>query len=1090
VARELKITTPLCAGVSSPIGISPAEMPMFSWTLVHESADAVQETARVTVYIKNGTKHGEEIWDSGVTYTDIQSMIYSGPALHPRTSYRFKIECTDTKGASAHAESSFETALGVCVPGAPFSVWEGADAVYRPEKNFFTSSMESFSYEATVRLKRHSKRAGLVFGASGGSPDDSHSENTESYFLLSLDASDDGPAVKIYRYGFSSSDKKEIPLYTIRSKEKEVLPQGIDPQSEFISADISDVLTKDNVFDAHRIKIHSQRGAVAIMIDGTYICRFDDGLNLTGMNSGAKKDVSFTASLPTLSSVGFFVGENDTAFFSDVTINDEYPIPVYSDGIFAKDIKNGKMGISSDGYRLFGGKSGKIIYADPSCSNITLFRTEHVISSFGDTSSLPASARLYVGATCDYDLYCCGERLTNIPVSYCGADNVYFYKVFQLDDIVSSNSEISLGFALFEGICRSDICGLITLLSVRYSDGTEKLFPSSCDSFKFMLSSIFTRKGNRGGILNYSESKLLSEFSIPGFDDDKWKTPSDHIKRSSDISFIPEPYAKTDSKKITPKLCTEISSPSGNRYIYDAGGCISGFIRLSLPLKKSIFVRLYTEKYLEEPAEKKTDMCELNVIPGNEIASFTFVQNAGEKDKKLFIEDTVCETRFSVCTFRFIEIITSGEAVASEKTEVIPVTAVSSSSSFVCDDKNLNKLFKNALKTVTSSFLTIPAKEPLGTLEPIESIYGCCGILFGASALCDCTPLLKKALVLAEQKNDNVFVIQKISYLLYTLSRDKRALEKALSTLEYVTSVSGELMGDAEDTAILFPNRAIRRYAELAEGLTFSVRLCKQYKKEYLKEISDALKDLKKSFTEFFRSDMLSEYRAKNELDNFYAYAAPLHSGLFENEFSAAKRLSELTYSFADDITRAFPDTETSALICKVLFEKNLETASETVLRCEKPSMWMDHIRRGSTVLRDHRQTGSAFNLISECSCESLTVIEHIVRNLLGISIGETNGSFINYRISPSLNAFSRVKASFDTIYGNIELGWSSKASVTKFILEVPQCSSVSLEFSDLKDLRILNDNGGIADKAHVHVSGRVCTLELSSGKYDIQLMM
>ena len=927
MARELKITAPLCSGVSSPIGISPAEMPMFSWTLVHENTDAHQETARITVFIKTGTKHGEEIWDSGIIHTDIQSMIYKGPSLSPRTAYRFRIECTDTNGASAHAESSFETSLGPSVPSLPFSAWEGADAVYRPEKNFFTSSMESFSYEATVRLKRSGKKAGLVFGASSVSSDEDtpENDNTESYYLLSLDASEELPTVKLFRYGFSPSDKADIPLYTIRSKEREILPEWVDPESEFISADISDVLTKENVFDPHKLKIHSRKGAIAVSIDGTYICRFDDGLSLTYMSESAKKDTSFTASLPTLSSVGFFVGENDTAFFTDVIINDEYPIPVYSDGIFSKDIKSGKMGISSDGYRLFGGKSGKVIFSDPSCSNITLFRTEHVISSHDNSSTLPISARLYVCTTCDYDLYCCGERLTNIPVSYCGNENIYFYKVFDLDDIVKVNSELSFGFALFEGICRSDICGLITLLTVKYSDGSEKLFPSSSRNYKFILSDIFKRKGNRGGTFDFSESKLFSEFSIPGFDDEQWKIPSDHIKKNTDIIFIPEPYTKPDYKKTNPKLCAETASSSGNRFVFDAGSCISGFARITLPLKKNITVRFYTEKYLEEPADLKTDMCALNVISGKEIASFSFVQSYDKKEKRLTSEETVCETRFSVCTFRFIEIITSGEAVSADKIEVIPLTSVSSSSSFVCDDKNLNKLFKNALKTVTSSFLTLPVKEPLGTFEPLESIYACCGIMPGASALCDCTQLLKKALLLAEQKNENIFAIQKISYLLYTLTRDPRYINKTADTLDFVSADSKELLSDAEDTAILFPNRAIRKYAYIAEGLSLSLKLCKQYKKELYKEISDTLKYVKKSFSEFFRSDMLSEYRAKNELDNFYAYAAPLHSGLFENEFGAAKRLSELTFSFADDITNIFPDTETSALICKVLFEKNME---------------------------------------------------------------------------------------------------------------------------------------------------------------------
>lgn len=79
--------------------------PYFSWVIVSEGQNVMQETYRIRVWSDRG-----EAWDSGVVKSDQSAFVdYEGKALDSLTDYMWSVEVTDNAGHSASADSVFET---------------------------------------------------------------------------------------------------------------------------------------------------------------------------------------------------------------------------------------------------------------------------------------------------------------------------------------------------------------------------------------------------------------------------------------------------------------------------------------------------------------------------------------------------------------------------------------------------------------------------------------------------------------------------------------------------------------------------------------------------------------------------------------------------------------------------------------------------------------------------------------------------------------------------------------------------------------------------------------------------------------------
>lgn len=106
-----------CDHRAEPLGVDePA--PLLSWRLASGRRGDAPAGLRVRVRADDGAP----VWDTGaVADPSAVSVRYRGPALRPRTRYRWTVTVTDAAGAASREESWFET--GMLSPAAWSAVW-------------------------------------------------------------------------------------------------------------------------------------------------------------------------------------------------------------------------------------------------------------------------------------------------------------------------------------------------------------------------------------------------------------------------------------------------------------------------------------------------------------------------------------------------------------------------------------------------------------------------------------------------------------------------------------------------------------------------------------------------------------------------------------------------------------------------------------------------------------------------------------------------------------------------------------------------------------------------------------------------------
>ncbi|MBO7742097.1 MAG: hypothetical protein J6S21_06035, partial [Victivallales bacterium] len=104
-----------CNNLTSPLGISAAGAPEFSWAF-EAGSGLLQSACQIRVCGENvDIEHGPWLWDSGVLESGAAAgHLYGGPALASFSIYRWQVRVRDNQGIfSAWSEEAvFETAFG------------------------------------------------------------------------------------------------------------------------------------------------------------------------------------------------------------------------------------------------------------------------------------------------------------------------------------------------------------------------------------------------------------------------------------------------------------------------------------------------------------------------------------------------------------------------------------------------------------------------------------------------------------------------------------------------------------------------------------------------------------------------------------------------------------------------------------------------------------------------------------------------------------------------------------------------------------------------------------------------------------------
>ncbi|HEX9957744.1 MAG TPA: alpha-L-rhamnosidase N-terminal domain-containing protein, partial [Fibrella sp.] len=394
----------------TPLGIDQPN-PHFSWQM--KALDNSRGYSQKAYQLVVTDAKNQVVWDSKRVNSDLSHGIeYAGRALQPTTRYGWKVTVWDNTDKMSTNTSWFETGL----MNPDLSAWSGAKWIGGGTDDlvFYPHYLSVFKVQFGLQLDKASKstKAAFVLGAN-----DRRLMNKDlnimgvqngpgqSYIAFEVDISTvtDAPTglakLNMYRVGYSKTDKVEVPFKSLD------IPQQL--------------INNANKYEKHTVLIACNFGLFELFVDGKEEAnklkekvdgppsRFGPrGINLNPVGSG-NNFISF----PMVADIGFQVGENQTAHFSQVEVmNFRYP----SNTLFTEDLssqayagifKSKNLTVANGQYTI---KGQALITADPGRNAAPMLRR-----TFTTQAKPIAKARLYVTARGIYELYLNGNRVSN-----------------------------------------------------------------------------------------------------------------------------------------------------------------------------------------------------------------------------------------------------------------------------------------------------------------------------------------------------------------------------------------------------------------------------------------------------------------------------------------------------------------------------------------------------------------------------------------------------------------------------------------------------------------------------------------------------
>lgn len=217
-------------------------------------------------------------------------------------------------------------------------------------------------------------------------------------------------------------------------------------------------------------------------------------------------------------------------------------------------------------------------------------------------------------------------------------------------------------------------------LDIRYSDNTVESVVSD-SSFKAFESPVLFTENTFGEI--YDARKEILDWCKPDFDDLQWYNVS-------------ETYAPTG--KIRKSDCPQVIKYDENKGIeilpgvFDFVNTTSGYVRMKITGKSGQRIKLnYSERLTPEGNHVDCSAYQKDRKPYPDMYNSAEYILDGEKDK-------VFETLFALYGFRYVEVI--GEYENIELTAVMAHTNIINDSLFVCNNRILNAIHRNCLRSI------------------------------------------------------------------------------------------------------------------------------------------------------------------------------------------------------------------------------------------------------------------------------------------------------------------------------------------------------------------------------------------------------
>lgn len=714
----------------SPLGLD-CEKPRFSWKMGNKCEGAMQKAYRI---IMKMTENQETIWDTGrVESVQSNEIYYGGCRLRPCTQYRVCLHVWDELEQEGKAETFFET--GLMDPS--MDAWEGAAFIGSSRYSMCAAVRGIFALETTMRMERGSSRGGLVFGAGDSRLLDSGMNEMglkgEHFICYELNVCTIPARLSVYRVGYAKTDDRAVPLAQVP-----VVDLGTKEP----------VITEENRYDAHRLKIEVTGNCAYAYVDGILVDAVER--ELAGRRMKAPRQLNprrynDCITYPRLNEIGFFAGAGDTVLFKEIVVSNlRTPCAVVvretpQGGLYEEDgIYGNKLG-NKDGWFCLSGAcgTGSKVTARPAAISCPMLRSQFM-SACGKKVK---SARLYATARGIYECMINGKKVSEewFAPGNSQYDRHLMYQTIDVTELIHEGVN-GIGVTLSSGWWSDsqtyvlqnynyygDREAFLAKLVITYEDGSKDVYTTNPKLWKCYSRGPYTYAGFfQGEHLDGRRLEVYEQYSLPGFDDSAWEKPEIiHPVPIKGFSELPREFGTTwpDLNEQEPALtgnyqapvkeycrikAKSMTEPRKGLYIYDLGQEIAGVPVLTFHEKAGTVITIRYGEMLYPVLEEYGDMCGMLLLENYRDASSTDIYIcAGIQGG-----ETYCP-RFTFHGYRYIEISGIQAPLPPEEVVSIQLSSIRKmTGEFECSHTFLNRFVENVRWSQLCNFISIPTDCP------------------------------------------------------------------------------------------------------------------------------------------------------------------------------------------------------------------------------------------------------------------------------------------------------------------------------------------------------------------------------------------
>ena len=1078
-----------------PIGLDE-KTPRFSWKLESKKQNSFQKAYQIQV-----SKEGECCWNSGRKEdSESRGVEYDGKELEPCTRYNVEITIWGNYDEQVQACTVFETGL----MDESQKAWEGARWIGAPRHNVCASALGVFVIETEFRIAKDGKRAGIVFGANDerlleASRNELGIEG-ENYIRYEISIEQPIPKLEIFRVGYAVEDKPDVPFASI-------------PIENFVGENKQPIITKENMYEFHAIKIEVDGNNALtyidnVLVDGMWKTEMDE-TKLAGrmLNPRGRNDV---ITYPKLNEVGFYAAEGTRAYFKCLKVkNLRTP-----EAVVVCETPEGNICGNKSIFESLLSKQDDCFYiedrqvtANPSHTAIPMLRT---VVRVEEEKKL-VCARLYITARGIYECKVNGQMLTKrvLLPGLTQYDKRINYQTYDILPYVEKGMN-GLGVILSSGwwsdsqtFCVKnynyfgDKESVLAKVVLTYEDGIKQTVLTDTTNWKYFGDGPYRYAGFfQGEHVDANKMAIYEEYSKGDFDDSKWERPIE-IKTTPIAKHYAMPKSFTRPwpavNQSEPAIIGEYEAPvyivatrqaksrkkiNETTYIYDLEQEMAGVPRITFDEKKGTKITIrYAEVLYPNLPEYKGR--EGTLLLEN-------YRDAGSTD--VYICSGKVETyqpKFTWHGYRYIEIAGVTKPPKLEAVESLQYSSITDfTGQFESSNQLLNRFVQNVYWSQKCNFINIPTDCP----QRNERM----GWAGDTHVFCN-TALQNSDLKLFYERNlkamSDLQTVEGrfpeiapiggawggityecatifIAWELYQQYGDIQTLRKFYpgikKYMDYMATKGlpgvgeeitigplGDWLAVEETDNQLLWNAFYYREVVMMKKITM---ILDEKEVEKYEKLSD---EIKRFWNDTFVDCKMGTTKtiAGEICDTQTSYAIGLEYGLFENRALAEKNLLRKVKESDYKITTGFFGT---GLINPALSKAGFTSdAYKLMLQTELPS-WLYPVTQGATTIWErwnsytHEEGFGGQNEMNSFNHYSLgSVLSWIYNTILGIKQDEKFPGYKHFILKPTVEVLEFARGQIASPYGAIKSEWASKNGEVVYSCELPVNCSATVYLGD-----------------------------------------